>query len=144
DLSHLYFNVLGSLAVGWTHEAATIAGSTTLVPSGGTPVTLNGGLLALTSNIGRTTHDEVTLVPELGVTLGWHVFKWMDVFAGYNFLYWSDVERPGDKVDRVVNPTLLPTSVQGNTGFTGPVRPAGLQQTDFWVHGVSGGLAFRF
>jgi Putative beta barrel porin-7 (BBP7) len=41
--------------------------------SGGATVTTPGGLYALPGNIGHYTHDEFSVVPELGINVGYQV-----------------------------------------------------------------------
>jgi len=52
--------------------------------------------------------------------------------------------RPGEQIDRGLNPNLIPTSVTfGMPG--GPARPAPLlQSTGFYAHGLTLGLDFRY
>jgi hypothetical protein len=61
---------------------------------------------------------------------------------GYNFLYWSNVVRAGDQIDRVVNPQQVP-ALQG--AASAATRPAfTFNGTDFWAHGLACSLEFRF
>ena len=54
---------------------------------------------------------------------------------GYNFMYWSNVVRPGDQIDRNINPNLAPV-FGGTAGGVGAAAPARLnRETDFWAHG---------
>jgi hypothetical protein len=132
------------VALGDSEERVTINGSTTIVPPGGVPTTLRGGLLALSSNIGGYSHDTFAVVPEAGFTVGYWIGGSLRVFAGYTFLYWSDVARPGEQIDRVVNPQLIPVTATAGP-VTGPARPAFLfKETDFWAQGISVGLEIRF
>ena len=57
---------------------------------------------------------------------------------------WNDVVRPGNQIDRVVNPNIVPTDQDfGVAG--GPRRPAPLfNSSDFWAQGVNFGLHFRY
>ena len=51
-----------------------------------------------------------------------------------------DVLRPGDQIDRTINPTQAAGGV-----LVGPPRPAPLfNTTDFWAHGVNAGLELSF
>jgi hypothetical protein len=140
---YFYCEVRGTAGLGYTHEAVTMLGSTSLTAPGGAPIGSSGGLLVLGSNTGRFTRDVFTVLPEVGVNAGWHVTRWLDVFMGYSFLYWPDVLRPGTGIDRTVNPSQLSTSSNG-TGLVGPARPAELREKDFWAHGLNVGLTFRF
>lgn len=136
--------VYAKVALGDSHERVTINGSTTIVTPAGVATTLPGGLLALSSNSGRFSRDSFAVVPEVNLSVGYWINCSLRVYAGYTFLYWSDVARPGDQIDRVVNPQLLP--VTGTAGpVTGPARPSFVfKETDFWAQGVHVGLEVRF
>jgi hypothetical protein len=127
------------LAMGPTQQIVTISGSTLTTDATGTHLAA-GGLLAQTSNIGTFTRDHFTVVPEVGINLGYQVTPRLRAFVGYNFLYWSSVVRPGQQIDRTVNPNLLPPAIPG-----GPARPAfAFNGTDFWAQGITFGLLFRY
>ena len=122
-----------------------VAGSSSLVIGGVPAVTLPGGIFALPTNIGRFSGDDFAVVPEVTVKLGWRLTGNLGVFAGYNFLYWSRVIRPGNQIDRAVNDTLIPTSNVFGAAEGDLSRPARLFNTsDFWAHGVSFGVELRF
>jgi hypothetical protein len=142
DDGHVFLKLRGTLAVGTMFESATISGGTTFASAAGS-TTVPGGLLALPTNIGHFTHEEVSLVPEGEVAIGAHLGENVEIFLGYNILYISDVLRPVEGMDRAVNPTQLPTSVQG-TGLVGVPRPGPLRDTDFFAHGLSLGLALQY
>ena len=63
------------------------------------------------------------------------------MYAGYDFVYLSDVLRAGDQIDLRVNPTFLPP-VRSAVGPALPVFAP--QSTDFWMQGVSAGVQVRF
>lgn len=144
DGSKLFLKLRGAVAVGYTHQEANTYGATTLNQSDGTVQQFSGGVLALQSNSGHFSRNVVSVLPTAEITLGCHVTSFMDAFIGYNVLYWSDVVRPGDVVDRTVNPTQLPTSVQ-SVGFSGPARPQPFHHdSDLWMHGINAGLALHY
>ena len=100
-----------------------------------------------TSNVAlvrRGEHGDVLTVPEASINLYFQLTDHLKVFAGYTFLYWSHIARPGDQVDINVNPNLVPTSMTfGAAG--GPARPAfTFHSTDFFAHGVNFGLELRY
>lgn len=140
----LDLKVTGKLGLGVTHEVTDIRGFTVIVPPVGATTTSAAGLLALASNSGRDTRGAFAVVPEVGVNLGFQITENFRLFGGYTFLYWSRVVRPGDQVDRTLNPNLIPTSATfGLAG--GPARPARTgAETDFWAQGISAGLEFRY
>jgi hypothetical protein len=139
---NVYVDLLGKVALGVTHETLDVAGSTSVTPPGGTTVTTPGGLYALPGNIGHYTHDEFSVVSELGINVGYQVTNNLRAFVGYSFLYWSDVARPADQISRNVNSTLVPTSILAPSGP--PTLPLTIKDTPFWAHGINVGLEFRF
>jgi hypothetical protein len=76
-----------------------------------------GGLLATPAAYRR---DRFTVIPEVGINIGYQFNNFIRASLGYNFLYWSSVVRPGDQV-------------------TGVPRA-----TDFWAQGLNGSLGLAF
>jgi hypothetical protein len=130
-------DLLSKLALGNTHSIVTIAGSTVLTQNG-QPTEVQGGLLAQRTNIGTFEADEFAVIPELGVTLGYHLNPCWRVTLGYTFLYWSRVARAGDQIDRDLNPNLFPPETPI---VTNNLRPEfDLTYDDFWAQGLTVGL----
>lgn len=130
---------VGKLALGTTSQTADLAG-TTVSGAGTAP----GGLLVLQPNGGHHHQNRFTFVPEAALTVGVQLTQGLRVFAGYNFIYWDDVVRPGTLTDRRVNPGLVPTSPTFGAG-TGPVQPTFVfRRSDYWAQGINVGLALRF
>jgi hypothetical protein len=133
-----FLSGLFKIGLGSMHEVVDLAGFTR------GPANSAAGLLVLTSNSGRRAHDEFAAVPELGINVGYQVCHGFRVIVGYTFLYISDVVRPGDQINRNVNPNLIPASPTFRTA-TGPAEPAfSFQRTDFWAQGMNLGFEFRF
>jgi hypothetical protein len=135
------------VALGCTQQLLQVSGSTTVggvlavnAATGGT-----GGLLtAANTNIGNFSRKVFGVVPEVGGTVGYDIFDWWRVFAGYNFLYWNSVARPGDQVNLNVNRNFLPIGNFGAPG-TGPSQPAlNFHSSSFYAHGVTLGMEFRY
>ena len=122
-----------------THERSNITGNSTAFQPNGRQLVAVGDVLALSSNRGTLTDDQFTVVPEVGINVGMQLNEHVRIHAGYQFLYWSDVLRPGDQIDRLVNVNLVPTQ---NLGFNGgPQVPApGLRHSDFWAQGLNLGV----
>ncbi len=122
------------LALGDTQSRIDISGTTT---TGGK--TLNGGLLALPSNSGVYNSNQFSVIPELGATVGYDLGCHMRATAGYTFIYWSNVSRPGDQIDLNVSPSQFPPPAATSD------RPAFVQHTsDYWAQGFNVGLDCRF
>ena len=86
--------------LGDTVQILDINGSQRFVSPTGVVQNFTGGLLALPSNIGHFTNNAFSVVPEIGVNLGYQILPRLRGFVGYNMLYWSNVIRPGTSIDR--------------------------------------------
>ncbi len=127
------------VGLGFTHERSNITGNSRALQPGGPNLVAVGDVLAASSNVGTLRDDRFSVVPEVGINVGLQLNDHLRVHAGYQFLYWSDVLRAGDQIDRQVNVNLIPTQ---NLGFNfGPQVPSpGLRHTDFWAQGLNFGL----
>jgi hypothetical protein len=143
-MGRLFAGGLLKVALGDNRQVVGINGNTLVTGTSGLVTAHPGGIFALPSNIGRYGRDEFAVVPEVGLTLGFQVSCHLRASVGYNFLYLSNVVRPGDQIDRAINPTqFLP--ILGAGTATGPALPAfHFKNTDFWAHGANVSLEFRF
>lgn len=142
-----FLDVSTKLAAGNTRETVIVNGASAVIPPPSfmaPPNVVAGGLLATSTNIGTRSRDRFTVVPEAGINIGYQLFEQVRFYAGYTFLYWSSVVRPGNQIDPVVNLTQVP--IHPSYGpLVGPARPAPLfQTTDFWAQGVNLGVELRF
>jgi hypothetical protein len=156
------------VALGEMHETAEILGATsttvtsTLDPTvgirlagipflvgAGTGVTSTtttttasaGGLFAQPFNIGHYSRDAFAVIPEGNIKIGYQLNESLRATVGYTFLYISEVARPGDQIDRGINPALLASPPA--LGF--PLRPLfGFKGSNYWAQGVDLGLEFQF
>jgi hypothetical protein len=112
----------------------------------GAPQTFLGGYFAQATNIGHHVRDEVAVVPEINFSLGYRVTPWAALMLGYTFFYVSDIVRPGNHIDRNINPSqsssftgVVPTSLEGaaKPGFQ-------FHGTDFWAQSFNVGLNIQF
>ena len=134
----------GTVALGNTQTTVDINGATTITQPGQAPVTREGGLLAQRSNIGHYTFNDFTVVPEVGLTLGYQVNKNVRLYAGYNFLYWNQVGRAGDQIPTRVNDSQIP-GVNGPGTLVGPNEPQfRYRSNDYWLQGALVGLQINF
>jgi hypothetical protein len=129
----LALTVLGKLAFGYNHQAVDIAGAMTVTPPGGPPMPSAGGLLTAATNIGHHSRDEVSLVPELGLKVGYQVTPRVRASLGYTLFYWDDVARAAEEVDLTIN--------QAATSR----RPAfDFHKNGLWAQGLDLGVEYRF
>jgi hypothetical protein len=141
----MYLEFIGKVGLGTTHEIVSINGNTMFLTAPGGPRTLPGGLLALTSNIGRFTDNHFTALPEATANFGVYLCPHIKLWAGYNILYWPDVARPGEQIDPRVNATIHPTDPRFVGRPIGPAVPAVLLgKTDLVVQAINFGLGIEF
>jgi hypothetical protein len=137
-----FFGARAVFAVGVISQTVEIDGSTVTQAVGGSPLAQPGGLLALPTNIGNYHRDRFAISPAGGLKLGYQCTPWLRLSAGYDLTYLTNVVRPGNQIDLTVNPNQVPPA--GSPPFV-PARPAfALQSTDFWAHGVTFAMEFRF
>jgi hypothetical protein len=138
------FGGSGKLALGMTRQVVGIDGATSLLTPGAPTLTAPGGVLALSSNIGTYRSNRFTVVPELELTTGYEIFPNAVINVGYNLIYWSDVVRAADQIDRTINTNLVPSAPTFGTPG-GAARPAfTFNRTDYWAQGLNVGFNFRF
>jgi hypothetical protein len=136
----LSLEAVAKLAVGGDNHRLVINGFTTTTTPGGTPTDAPGGLLAQPTNSGRSNGTDWSLVPEGAINLRWDVNSHVRLTAGYTFLWWDSVVRPGDQIDTVINRTGL----SGGT-LTGEQRPVlNTTTSGVWVQGIQLGLTYSF
>lgn len=140
----LSVDVTGKVALGATHQVVNIQGDITQSDPGAfAPGTFPGGLYAQPTNIGRRTANEFTVLPAVELKLGYQITPRLRASAGYDFMYWNQVVRPGNQIDRNINQSQSP--IFGGGALVGPASPTPLfNRTDFWAHGANFGLEFRY
>jgi len=116
------------VSLGDMQEQIQTGGTTAVITPVGTFAT-PGGFLVRSSNAGRGFQDEFAVIPEVGLKVGYQLNERLSVEAGYTWLYVSNVLRPGDQVG-AVSPTGQ------------PFIP--FKETDFFAHGMSFGVAYRY
>jgi hypothetical protein len=103
------------------------------------------GLLASSSNIGSHNHSAFSVVPEFGLKVNYRLTEHVQAYAGYDLLYWNNVMRAGDQVDRVVNLAQVPVAGSPTPGIGSPARPTvTYTSSDFWAQGISIGLEINY
>jgi hypothetical protein len=145
SLGNFVVGATGKVALGSMHEVVEVRGTSTLFPDVGPVQTTPIGQFAGPSNIGRRTQDELAVVPEVEVKIGYQVTSWLRATVGYDFTYLSRVARPGSQVDLIVNDFLNPVNGAFGKAFDPTPAPQPLfNHTDFWAQGVTFGLELRF
>ena len=129
NLDRWSFGATGLLAIGATHETVNVNGTTVVYPVNGTPVPLSGGNYA-SLQMGRYSQNRFALAPELRVNVGYQITPHLRATLGYDFIYLSNVLRPGNQIDNTYDGVNHPT-IPFNT-------------SSFWMQGLNLGLQFNF
>ncbi len=137
-------SVAAKLALGVNHQSIKIAGASYLGQPGQGTIGQPAGILAVSSNSGRYESNDFSVVPELRLQLGYNVNANLRLFVGYDLIYWTNVVRPGQQIDRSVNPGLIPIDQMfGKTaGLIRPLVP--FERCDFFAEGIHFGIDFRY
>jgi hypothetical protein len=132
------------LGLGATEQTIDVDGGQRFVAPDGTVSVFKGGLLALPGNIGHFSQARFSVVPELGINLGYQLTPHLRGFVGYNVLVWTNVIRPGDQIDTNLNVGKIPNfptnSPPSNSNH--PLVP--FRQTDLWAQGLLLGVEWTF
>lgn len=132
------------LAIGNSRQSVTVSGQSVITDPSSVPnqQVHDSGFLALDSNSGTYNQNEFAIVPEFGINLGYQLSDHLRFLVGYTGIYWSNVVRPGQHIDRDVNPNLLPPV---GTVTSGTNRPRfAFDTTDYWIQGISLGGEYRW
>ena len=148
DRGPLFLNGTVKVGFGAIVQSVGVAGSLTTNDFNdfGPPQTFAGGYFTQATNIGEHRRTVFGVVPELAINAGWRLTPSLALVAGYTFLYANDVARPGNQVDRAINPTGIPSFTgEPPASSSGPARPLfRFRGSDFWAQGLNVGLLFNF
>ena len=132
------------IALGGTQQSVDIDGGQRITSLDGRVQTFRGGLYALPSNIGHFSQTRFGFVPEVGLKVGYNLTENIRIFAGYDFLYWSSVLRPGDQMDQALDANTIPNS-GGPFPRANQVRPiVPMRTSSYWAQGLNAGIEFRY
>lgn len=134
------------VALGVNDETVRIEGSATRVEPSGRTITNVGGIFAQRSNIGEHGQTSFAVLPEFKLKVGVEITKNIGFMVGYDFMYINEVVRAGNQLDRRVDPRQMGFTVYGtNAPVAGALGPRKrMEEHDFWAHGLTAGLKFRF
>jgi hypothetical protein len=146
-----FLDFSGKIALGSNNQTLRTSGQTLIATPGNFfPTLLPGGFLVQQSNSGRLSRSPFTVLPEATLRVGLHNGNRTRVYLGYNFMYLSDVIRPGDQIDRTINigqgnPAAVGLAGGNRVPFIGAERPFfGINSSDLWVQGLMIGFETRY
>jgi hypothetical protein len=137
------FDLRGKVAFGITSQNIDVSGGQTIFNPNGSTTNYTGGLLALPSNIGVFSKNEFSVAPEVTMNIGYNITNHCRVFVGYNFLYWTNVVRPGSEISTNVNINQIPNFTTSPSA--GTVRPVvQFHEKEYWAMGINFGFMFKW
>jgi Putative beta barrel porin-7 (BBP7) len=131
------------LGIGTTDETVDVTGTTAFFPGPGNAFLAPAGLQALGSNAGHHDSSGFALAPEMTLGAGYQLTSHVRLSIGYDFLYLSQVVRPGDQVPLVLSAAQIPTSPTFILP-TGTIPAPVANRTDFWAQGVHAEVMIRY
>jgi hypothetical protein len=80
------------------------------------------------------------VIPEVQFRLGFDITDYLQLYAGYDYFYWSSVIRPGNQIDPVIN-----TSQRNGGALVGAARPeVPMTQSAIWAQGLTFGFEVKY
>ncbi|HLW68427.1 MAG TPA: BBP7 family outer membrane beta-barrel protein [Gemmataceae bacterium] len=135
------FNMVAKIGAGWSHARLYADGRTT--PLNPPAPAYPGGLLADPTYSYRSSLDQFTWIPEFQGRIAYAILPRMSVYAGIDYLFITNLARPGQQIDQVVNPTQVP--MIGTGILVGPARPMVPKvNSTFTAEGLLFGMEFRY
>jgi len=145
DVVHgsMFLEVSGKLGIGQVQATVRVAGQSTTAEPGMSAMVRPIGVLAQPSNSTRIVNSAFAVLPEGWLKVGYRFTSDSRLYIGYNFLYLSEVVRPGEQLDRTIDPAAVPGI--GNTPGLPSERPGVLlNRTDFYLQGLILGFELRY
>jgi hypothetical protein len=137
-------NILSKMAFGTNRQTTVINGTTVNSSLVGppNPSFFPVGIYAVATNEGTYTQNEFVVIPQLGLELGYQVTNHTRAYLGYNILYWGNVMRSGDQIDRNIDPRNWANAPDAANALPFPQFLD--RQSSFWAQGINLGLEVRF
>jgi hypothetical protein len=139
---------LAKIALGDNYQTVSINGSSVasgpgFVGVGGAPFS-PAGIFTQSTNTGQFSRNQFAVAPQVEIEGGYRLQNGVRLFVGYDFLYISNVVRPGNQIDTTINLTSNATIAPPGT-LTGAARPMPLiNGSSFWAQGVKFGASYAF
>ena len=138
----LSVDVTARVALGVSHEVQNIAGGFYSINFSAPYASGTEGIFAQPANEGGTSSNKFAVVPEAQIKIGYALTPRLRATLGYDFLYYGNVMRPGDQMNRSVPKGQTFNQADPVVSTTSPSRLS--KTTDFFAHGVSVGMELRF
>lgn len=138
----LTIDLLAKVAVGQLRRQVAAQGNRVVTSAFEPPVTLAGGVYALSSNSITRQMTDWAALPELGAGLSYRVGANSLLHLGYSLLWLGGITRPGEAIDTTLNPNLFPPAAAPVAGPQRPVLRA--PRSDVWIQSLNFGIVFTY
>ncbi len=150
-------SLLSKIGLGSTRQQVSINGYTDVTEPGGPTERAAGGLLTQDNNQGPAPDNELyvgnigdydrnrfSMIPELNLTVGYKLTQRCKLRLGYTIMYWTNVVRPGDQIDRELNSTQIPSDDADSVLYI-PSRPMfTFNETNVLIQGLNTGIEYNW
>lgn len=141
--SKLSVDLTTMIALGVTHQSIGINGYDIQAGPGAVSPGYNPGFwYAAPTMLGTESRNEFSAVPTVQLKVGYNILPNLRATIGYDFIYWTDVVRPGDQINRNINSSQF--APLGNGPPIGPISQRLFNSSDFYSNGLSFGLELKF
>lgn len=135
------FTATGKIGFGATNDLVTVAGHYNSIGFGSPQPSLlpNGNPTTTPADVSNNFLYAFSVVPEVQAMLSYDLLPRLRFSAGYDFLYWTRLIRPGDQLD--TRASLANTT----SALAAPIQPVPLDRhSDFWLRGWSMSLTYHY
>jgi hypothetical protein len=136
-----FLQATGKLGLGLLHAATKEQGGTAQQRADGTVSQFSGGVLV--PSPASVDEDRLSVLSELGLTVGCQVASWCRLSVGYDFLFASQVVRAGHFIGGV-NSAQVPQLSSFDPTRSGTSLVPHPRSDSFWAQGLTAGLEFRY
>jgi hypothetical protein len=138
-VGRLFADIRAKAALGVMNENVNIFGVSALPTGGVAP----GGLLSSPLDQGSHSRNQIAFVPEINVKVGYQLLPSLRAYVGYDFLWLSNVVRPGDQTG--ISSSGVTATVAGTTQQIAVSQPSfRFKTSDVTINGINFGLEFRY
>ncbi|RCS42134.1 hypothetical protein DTL42_20095 [Bremerella cremea] len=121
------WRAMGKLALGNSHQEATVSGLTTVNGS----FSQDEGVYALASNSGSFSRNKFVYVPEINIDMIYAYNCNLDLKLGATFIYFNDIVTGGALVNNNINPNGSAPVFQFN-------------EQEYWILGMTAGVEYHY
>jgi hypothetical protein len=127
----------GKFGLGAITKQVDVLGRTTITVPNSLPTINDGGFYVLPGQSGRYDETDVSFLMDLGLNVGRRISRNMKVSVGYNLFLMTNTVRPGDVLNKSLDPAFLPP-----TTLTAPALSIG--DSTLIAHGLSARVQIQY